>query len=106
MAGLVRVDSFYVPGSECRDLVARTCSCTGKYGEICQRYDQHSGEIKCCPYWYGLRIFLQQRYAAEVRTPEDAAQWMATHEMQETRYYEVMCLECPSVMSPGATRPR
>lgn len=106
MAGLVATDQYKVPGVQVNDLVARTCALTGRFGEVCQRYDPHTGETKWCPFMYGLRIHLQQRYAAEVRTPEDAGQWMATHELQETRSYQVMCLHAVAAIDPGATRPR
>lgn len=106
MASLIKVDHFNVPGVSVGDLVARTCPMTGGYGQICQRYDPHTGENKVCPYWYGLRIYLSEGYAGEVRTPQDSAKWMSTDELWEQRQYQVLCLAGQKLMEPGAARPR
>lgn len=107
MAGSISTDCFHVPGVTVVDLVARQCPVTERYGEVCQRYDPHTGECSWCPFMYGLQVRLGKHPAGECRTPDDAAHWMATHEMQETRSYLVRCLRAPSAgTSIGATRPR
>lgn len=106
MAGKVRTDAVTVPGTIVRDLLARTCSLTGKYGECCQRYDQHTGEVQLCQYWYGLLVHDGRRYLGEARSGYEASRWMAAGELYEPRRYEVLCLEAPSGAPPGATRPR
>lgn len=106
MSGLVKVQMFMVPGVTVADLVADACPWSARYGEICQRYDPGSGELKVCPYWYGLRIFSERGYAGEARTPEDARQWLSTHELGQFRQYQVLCLAAHDLMEPGAARPR
>jgi hypothetical protein len=55
---------------------------------------------------YGLVVRLSGHQAGECRTPEDAAHWMATDELEDTRSYEVRCLAATTPADIGATRPR
>lgn len=107
MVGIVKTDNFQLPGSYVRDVVARACGLTQKYGMICSRYDPHSGQVLLCPYWHGMRIVGDEHYLGEARTDSQAAEWFATHEGYVTRHYQVLCLapQAPPAV-PGATFPR
>ena len=107
MAGEVKVDHFYVPGVTVEDLVARICPVTSAYGEICVRFDPHSGQIDVCPFWYGTHIVHGTWHRGEVRTPCELASWMASEEYGDRRSYTVRCLRAESRgVEPGATRQR
>jgi hypothetical protein len=107
VAGIVRADHFHVPGVTVADVVARECPVTEKYGEVCQRYDPHTGIITWCPFMYGLRISQSGHDLGEARTPKEAALWMAAAEAGVIRRYSTMCLRAPSTgILPGAARPR
>lgn len=105
MAGAVRTDRFTVPGTTVIHLIARQCPVTVQYGEVCQQYDPHSGEVIWCPFMYGLRIKWGSWHHGEARTPQDAATWMASDETSEVRSYTTLCLRQSSAATThGATR--
>lgn len=106
MAGRVAADRMLVPGGNVKDLVARTCPMTGRYGEVCERYDCRSGEIRVCPYWYGQYIREHGGHFGDCRSLAEAAAWMATDEVDVYREYHVLCMAAPNTLPPGATRTR
>jgi|ERR1700693_1244556 len=103
MAGEVRTDSYRVPGVSVLDLVARLCPVTQRYGQVCTRFDPHSGELKVCPFWYGLSIDEGTWHFGEARSLTEARAWLSTQEGGTRRDYTVRCLRKESAgLEPGA----
>lgn len=106
MAGYVGADRQRVPGSTVLQVVARQCPATGKYGEVCQQYDPHSGAVHWCAFMYGFKILSGGWHRSEARSPGQAAAIMAAADDAPAETYTVMCLRQASVATPvGALRP-
>jgi len=92
MAGRVKVMEVVVPSSTVSQIQALECPVTHRFGEVCQQYDPHSGQVAWCPFMYGLRIDQGAHRYGEARSPQTAAKWMAADEIGNPRTYTVLCL--------------
>ena len=95
MAGTVRLDQFNPPFRGRMELMPRTCPVTMRFGEVCMRYDTHSGGSAFCPFLYGLQVVVDDRHHAEGRSCHEMRDLAAASEMYSTRQWTALCLQAP-----------
>lgn len=93
MAGEVRCDQFHPPYRGRREIMPRTCPNTMRFGDTCARLDTHSGELRVCPFLYGLAVVSDEKHHAEGRSLTEMRALLAASEMYSTTQWTALCLE-------------